>query len=79
MNLRKNSHRRGKSGCKISNDHYGNVCKNVTFSVQVIEKLPGNGCEKGTKDIDNVKITGWKHFAVYHYDLNERSKFMVVL
>ena len=31
LNLRMNIHRRGKSGYKISIDHYRNVCKNATF------------------------------------------------
>ena len=40
-----NIHRREKSGCEISNDHYRNVWKNATFSIQVIEKLPRNDIE----------------------------------
>ena len=43
LDLRMNIHRHGKSGCEISTDHYRNVCKNATFSVQVIEKLLRNG------------------------------------
>ena len=34
---------RGKSGCNISIDHDRDVCKIATFSIQAIEKLPGNG------------------------------------
>ena len=45
-----NIHRREKSGCEISIDQYRNVCKNTTFSIQVIEKLPGNGYKNGIKD-----------------------------
>ena len=40
FNLRINIHRRGKSGCEISIDKYRNVCKNATFSIEMIEKLP---------------------------------------
>ena len=43
-------HRIGKSGCSFSIDHYSNVCKNVTFSIQVIERLPGNGYGNEIKD-----------------------------
>ena len=42
LNLRMNIHRRGKLGCETSVYHYRNRCKNTTFSIQVIEKLPGN-------------------------------------
>ena len=50
LNLRTTIHRRGKSGCEISNDHYRNVCKNAIFSIQVTEKLPGYGYENEIKD-----------------------------
>ena len=30
--------------------NYKNVCKNATFSIQLTEKLPGNGYENGIKD-----------------------------
>ena len=44
-----NIHRRGKSGCAVSIDYCRNVCKNATFSIQINEKLPGNGYKSGTK------------------------------
>ena len=48
LNLRMNIQRRVKSGCQISIDHYRDVWKSATFSIQVIQKV-----------IDlNVKITG---------------------
>ena len=50
LNLRVNIHRRGKSGCETYIDHYTNVCKNAIFSIQMIEKLPGNGYESETND-----------------------------
>ena len=43
LNLRMNIQRKRKSGCEFSTDHFRNVCKNETFSIQVIEKLPENG------------------------------------
>ena len=39
MNLTLIILRRGKIGCESSIDHYRNICKNATFSVQFIEKL----------------------------------------
>ena len=75
--------RRGKPGCEISIDHYRNFCKNATFSIQVIKKLPVNSHKNGIKD--NVMLECrpqredyWmKTFrTVYPYDLNERTKFI---
>ena len=47
-----NIYKTGNSECEISIDHYRNVCKNATFSIQVIEKLPWNGYKNGAKSID---------------------------
>ena len=66
LNLRTNIHRRGKSGGEISIDYYRNVCKNKSFSIQITEKLPGNGYENGIKD----------NAIIYRFGLNERTKFM---
>ena len=57
LNLRTNIHRRGKSGCEISIDHYRNVFKNAIFSIQVNEKLPGYGYENEIKD--NAMFEYW--------------------
>ena len=38
-----NIHKEGKSKCGTSIDHYRNVCKNATFSIQVIENYPEMG------------------------------------
>ena len=68
----KNKHsQRRKSECEISIDHYKNVCKNATFSIHIIEKLPENGYENWVKDY-------WMKTShiVYRYGLNERIKFM---
>ena len=50
VNKRMNIHRKGKSGCEIAIDHYKNVCPGATFSVQILEKLPGNGYKNGKVD-----------------------------
>ena len=49
LNLRVNNHRIGKSECEISIYRYRNICKNATFSIQVIEKLPGKWLWKWNK------------------------------
>ena len=43
VNLRMNVHRRGKSGCEILIDHFSNVCPGAEFSIEILEKLPGDG------------------------------------
>ena len=83
LNLRMNFHRRGQPRCEISINHYRNVCKNAAFSIQVIEKLPGNGYEKGIKDRAMLEHRLQREDycmktlrTVYPYGLNERTKFM---
>ena len=71
LNLRMSIHRRGKSGCEISVDHYKNVCKNATFSIHIIEKLPENGYENWVKNYCMKTL-----HIVYLCGLNERIKFM---
>ena len=83
VNLRMNVHRRGKSGCEISINHYKNVCPNATFTIQIIEKLPGNGYRNGAMDQKMLQFRleredYWikKLRTVYPYGLNEKTKFM---
>ena len=38
-----NIHRKGKSGCQQSINHYKNVCKGASFSIHILEKLGGDG------------------------------------
>ena len=45
-----NIHRKGKPGFEISINHYKNICKNISFTIQIIEKLPGNGNKNGSID-----------------------------
>ena len=50
VNLRMNVHRKGKSGCEILIDHFSNVCPGANFSIDILEKLPGNGYKNGSID-----------------------------
>ena len=50
-----NIDRSGKTGCEISIDHYRNPSKNITFLIQFIEKLPGNGYKNKTKYHDMLE------------------------
>ena len=51
MNLRMNMHRKGKSGCEIVINHFTHVCPGAKFSIQVLEKLPGDGYKNGFIEI----------------------------
>ena len=80
LNPKMNIHKRGKSGCEISIDHYRNVCENAIFSIQVIENLPGNSYENGIKDNATSEYQlqledYWMKtlHTVYPYGLNERT------
>ena len=50
-----NVHRRGKSGCEISISHYKNVCPNASYTIQILEKLPGNGYKNVSKDMEMLE------------------------
>ena len=83
VNLRMNIHRRGKSGCEILIDHFSNVCPNANFSIDILEKLPGNGYKDGAIDdkMRNYRLERedfWMKTlrTVYPYGLNERAKSM---
>ena len=45
------NHWKRKSWCEISTELYKNICKGG-FSIQIIEKLPGDGYKSGIKDED---------------------------
>ena len=83
LNQRMNIHRKGKSGCEISIDHFSNVCPGAKFSVQILEKLPGNGYINGKFDKAMMRDRLMREDywmktlrTVYPYGLNERTKFM---
>ena len=61
----RNIHRKGKSGCEISINHYTNVCPNSSFLIQILEKLPGDGYKNGARDK-----------AIYQYRL-EREDYWI--
>lgn len=50
VNPRMNIHQKGKSVCEHSISHYKNVCKGFCFSVQIHEKLEGDGFINGPRD-----------------------------
>ena len=83
VNLRMNVHRKGKKGCEIAINHFKNVCPGSKFSVQILEKLPGNGYVNGKVDTKMLEYRleredYWikKCRTVYPYGLNERTKYM---
>ena len=45
-----NIHRTSKTGCTYSKNLYNKVCLGETFSIQIIEKLEGNGYKNGAID-----------------------------
>ena len=76
-----NIHRTSKSGCTLFIEHYSNVCPGATFSIQILEKLPGNGYRDGaideemrTKRLEREDY--WMKIlrTVYPYGLNDKVK-----
>ena len=81
VNLRMNVHRKGKSGCEILIDHFSNVCHGSNFSIDILEKLPGNGYLNGSIDAEMRKYRLEREDywiktlrTVYPYGLNDRTK-----
>ena len=81
VNLRMNIHRKGKSGCEILIDHFSNVCPDASFSIDILEKLPGDGYKDGTiddkmRDYRLEREDFWMKTlrTVYPYGLNDRAK-----
>ena len=52
LSKRMNIHRTSKSGCEHMIEHYSKCCLNSSFSVQIIEKLHGNGYDE-LGEVDN--------------------------
>ena len=76
-----NIHRKGKSGFKQCINHYKNICKDASFSIQILEKLEGDGFINGQRDFTVQKLCVqredyWmkKLCIIYPYGLNERAK-----
>ena len=83
VNMRMNIHRKSKSGCERCIDHYKNVCVGASFSVQIIEKLDGDGRKNRKIDPDLTKYRLQREDywiktlrTVYPYGLNDRTKEM---
>ena len=83
INRRMNTHRTSKSGCTTSINHYREVCPGSTFSIQIIENLPGNGYKNGVMDLDMLqyRLKREDHWmktlrTVYPYGLNDKTKDM---
>ena len=81
VNLRINIHRKGKSGCEHSINHYENICKGASFSIHILEKLEGYGFINGQQDFAVQKLclqreVYWmkKLCTIYPYDFNEAAK-----
>ena len=81
VNLRMNTHRKAKQGCEISINHYKHVCPGATFSIQIIEKLEGDGYKNGALDTEVKKYRLQREDfwikrlrTVYPYGLNDRVK-----
>ena len=76
-----NIHRRDKSGCEHSINHYKNICKGASFSTHILEKLERDGFINGQRDFAVQKLhlqreDYWmkKLRTIYPYRLNERAK-----
>ena len=83
LHKRINIHRTSKKGCKVLIDHFENVCPNSSFSVQVVEKLEGNGYANGSRDKEMYKKRLEREDywiktmrTVYPYGLNDKTKEM---
>ena len=77
MNIR----RKNESGCELVIEHFAFICTNSSFTVQVIEKLIGNGYRNGSKDKKSYaerlqREDFWikTYRTVYPYGLNEKKK-----
>ena len=67
-------YRCGKSGCEIAVNHLKNVCPGSKFTIQILEKLPGNGCRNIPADLVtfNEEILNGK----FHFLCNADSQVL---
>jgi hypothetical protein len=80
--IRMNGHRTSKVGCEHVISHYTKVCSSNSFSIQIIEKLPGTGydqfnvlCEQQTRKRRDAEDDWMKKLrTIYPYGLNELAK-----
>ena len=79
---RMNGHRTSKVGCEHVISHYTNVCSSNSFSIQIIEKLPGTGydqfgflCKQQTGRRRDAEDEWMKKLrTIFPYGLNELAK-----
>jgi hypothetical protein len=83
INKRMNIHRTSKTGCTFMIEHFNNVCPGASFSIQILEKLPGDGYLNGAIDDDMRQLRlqredYWMKTlrTIYPYGLNEKTKQM---
>ena len=81
INRRMNIHRTSKTGCTLFIEHYSTVCSGATFSIQILEKLPGNGYRDGaideemrTKRLEREDYWMKTLRTIYPYGLNDKVK-----
>ena len=82
LHKRMNIHRTSKSGCEHFIEHFCNVCSGKSFSIQVIEKLPGDGydelgevcSEMRDKRLEREDFWMKRLRSIYPYGLNEKAK-----
>ena len=83
INKRMNIHRTSKTGCTFMIEHFNNVCPGASFSIQILEKLPGDGYLNGAIDdeIRQLRLQREDYWmktlrTIYPYGLNEKTKQM---
>ena len=82
LHKRINIHRTSKTGCEIVIKHFDKTCKAFSFTIQVLEILPGSGYNEFNEvDEENRKLRLEKEDiwmkklrTIYPYGLNERAK-----
>ena len=55
LHIRENLHRRGKTGCQHTTDHFNSCCKNKSYSIQIIKVLSGNGHDENGFVDENIR------------------------
>ena len=82
LNIRMNTHRTSKMGCTHLIEHLKETCQNSSLTVQIIEKLQGNGYNKfGTIDeeMKKTRLTREDEIiktlrVIYPYGLNSKTR-----
>ena len=81
INLRMNIHRKSKCGCEHFINHYKNIYKSVNFSIQILEKLKGDGFLNGQQnfalqELRLLREDYWmnKLCTICPYGLSQRAK-----